>query len=371
MNKKLLASLVIAGLCMASAAGATPMTEFHKGQGQIDLGAWQHTGKYDSSPELDFGNKWGFNGGVTYGIAEKWGIQYAYHNLNVGNASIDGSWGDFKTSLDGNQHELNVLYSFDPNAAVYAGWNRIHIDGDASGTVYNDSFRNITGGSTNNVAQLGIVAKTAIAKNLDLYGNFAVGTKSTLMGEAGLGYAFTPEWELNAGYRYLKTDFDDKMEWKGFLVGVTYKFGKAKEAKMEEIEKPVKEAPAVAEPTPAPAVTQAAPNDYYLNSIHFDFDKDDIRADQVANMQNFIAVAKANPSHTYKLVGNTDGMGSNAYNDDLSKRRVDNVYAYAKNAGIPTSQMVTIYKGKNNPAQTNDTEAGRAANRRVDIYEHK
>ena len=83
-----------------------------------------------------------------------------------------------------------------------------------------------------------------------------------------------------------------------------------------------------------------------------------------------VKVAK-DTGHTLKLVGNTDGKGTDAYNDDLSKRRVDNVKAYAVKNGVPASQLVTMYKGKTEPASTNATDQGRADNRRVDVYEHK
>jgi OOP family OmpA-OmpF porin len=354
MTKKILAAVVLAGLCVASVAGATPMTEFNKGEGQIDIAGWQHGGTFDkiASEKRDGDSKIGFVGTATYAIANKWGLQYGYHDLTTGDLDRMGD-----KHVGGYQNELNVLYSFDPHAAVYLGWNQIHAN------LKDDSTKN-------NIGQLGIVAKTPLANKLDLFGNFAVGTKSTLMGEAGLGYNIAKNLDLNGGYRYLKTSMNDEdYSWKGFFLGLSGRFGGA--AKPEEgmayreVEKP-------AAVTPAPAVVAPATvaNDYYFNSIHFDFDKDNIRNDQVANADSIVSAAKQT-GHVFKLVGNTDGIGDNSYNDDLSKRRVDNVAAYVKAHGVPASQIVTQYKGKNSPAETNDTEAGRAANRRVDVYEHK
>ena len=371
MNKKLLTAVVLASMVVASVAGATPMTEFNKGEGQIDIAGWQHGGKFDGNgPKLSGDSKIGFVGTATYAIANKWGLQYGYHDLTTG----DLDKGLSNLHVGGYQNEVNVLYSFDPHAAAYVGWNQIHIN--ASGSAYNNITGETTtgdGSKTNNIAQLGIVAKTALANKLDLYGNFAVGTKSTFMGEAGLGYNIAKNLDLNAGYRYLKTSISDAdCSWKGFFVGLSGRFGTShKDDGMayREVEKPTtvtsNTAPAVAEPV-APAVA----NDYYFNSIHFDFDRDNIRADQVANADSVVSAAKQT-GHVFKLVGNTDAIGDNAYNDDLSKRRVDNVAAYVKAHGVPASQVVTQYKGKNDPAQTNDTEAGRAANRRVDVFEHK
>ncbi len=164
MNKKILTAVILASMCVAAVAGATPMTEFKKGEGQIDLGAWQRGAKasgYGFSADTE--SKIGLIGQATYGLSDKWGVQYGYHDLTTG---------DFKRANDlhlgGHQHEINALYSFDPHAAAYIGWNQI-----------NANIQDVS--RTNNIAQIGVVAKTALADKLDLYGNFAVGTKSTFM----------------------------------------------------------------------------------------------------------------------------------------------------------------------------------------------
>jgi len=71
------------------------------------------------------------------------------------------------------------------------------------------------------------------------------------------------------------------------------------------------------------------------------------------------------------LVGNTDSRGTDGYNNALSQRRVDNVAAYAQSQGVPASQLVLNYKGENDPVASNDSDQGRADNRRVDIWENK
>jgi OOP family OmpA-OmpF porin len=81
-----------------------------------------------------------------------------------------------------------------------------------------------------------------------------------------------------------------------------------------------------------------------------------------------VSTAKDNPNNTFKLVGNTDSQGNSAYNQDLSQRRVNNVKNYAVNHGVSASQLVTAFRGENDPASTNNTEEGRADNRRVDVY---
>ena len=75
--------------------------------------------------------------------------------------------------------------------------------------------------------------------------------------------------------------------------------------------------------------------------------------------------------HIFKLVGRTDSNGDKDYNDALAIRRVKKVADYAVAHGVDIDQLVGMYKGEEDPADTNRTEEGRANNRRVDIFEHK
>lgn len=106
------------------------------------------------------------------------------------------------------------------------------------------------------------------------------------MWEAGLGYHVTPDLDINAGYRYLNTKLGDKgsdtfnlnddsnISYKGFIAGVSYRFGGGPKEEAPEPAAPVyTPAPAPA-PVYTPAPTQAPANDYYLESVHFGFDED-------------------------------------------------------------------------------------------------
>ena len=55
----------------------------------------------------------------------------------------------------------------------------------------------------------------------------------------------------------------------------------------------------------------------------------------------------------------------------MAIRRVKKVADYAVAHGVNIDQLVGMYKGEEEPADTNNTEQGRANNRRVDIFEHK
>lgn len=361
MKKKSLALAALAAACVTSFAFATPQTQWEQGQWQLDLGAWNPKASVDGDNFYGYNGekdstdtKWNFQGGLGYGINDKWGLAYNYYGLKT-------DYNDVKAT-NGDEHEVNLVYSINKNFAAFAGWNRIKNEiGDWS--------------HTNNIAQIGLVAKAPITDNFDFYAKGALGTQRTTMWEAGLGYTFGQDWDLSAGYRYVNTKLADKgvilkddanISYKGFITTLSYRFGGGhKEAPVVE--------PAPVVETPAPQPTYVAPEkkDYYVESVHFDFDQDQPMASEMPKLNHFVQVAKANPSDTFKLVGNTDAKGTNAYNEDLSKRRVENVATYANNNGVPASQMELDYKGKTDPVSTNDSEQGRADNRRVDIWQNK
>lgn len=72
--------------------------------------------------------------------------------------------------------------------------------------------------------------------------------------------------------------------------------------------------------------------------------------------------------HTKLLVaGHTDNMGESDNNQELSERRADAVIEWLRNAGIATDRLISKGYAASTPLQPNDTEAGRAANRRVEL----
>ena len=68
-----------------------------------------------------------------------------------------------------------------------------------------------------------------------------------------------------------------------------------------------------------------------------------------------------------EVAGHTDSVGSDTYNQQLSERRANSVAAYLAGRGVDRSRVVTIGAGEAHPVASNDTEEGRAQNRRVEI----
>jgi OOP family OmpA-OmpF porin len=68
-----------------------------------------------------------------------------------------------------------------------------------------------------------------------------------------------------------------------------------------------------------------------------------------------------------EVVGHTDDVGDDAYNQDLSEQRARAVRDYLVSAGVDSSKIVTVGMGESLPVASNTTDEGRAENRRVDV----
>ncbi|MEO8530570.1 MAG: OmpA family protein [Deltaproteobacteria bacterium] len=73
------------------------------------------------------------------------------------------------------------------------------------------------------------------------------------------------------------------------------------------------------------------------------------------------------PNTTVSVVGHTDNTGTSAYNQDLSNRRAGSVAGILIGAGVSSGRIRSVGMGESQPIASNDSPAGRAQNRRVDI----
>ncbi|WP_230657987.1 OmpA family protein [Psychrobacter sp. I-STPA10] len=71
--------------------------------------------------------------------------------------------------------------------------------------------------------------------------------------------------------------------------------------------------------------------------------------------------------NTVIVMGFTDNVGNASYNQDLSQRRAESVKSYLVSRGVDSNRIMTYGFGETRPIANNDTEAGRAKNRRVEI----
>jgi len=102
--------------------------------------------------------------------------------------------------------------------------------------------------------------------------------------------------------------------------------------------------------------------------IHFSFNSDEIREESEPTLRELGDLLHRHADWKLRIDGHTDGIASDAFNLDLSKRRA----AAVKNAlvarfGVDAGRLITNGYGKSRPRDTNDTPEGRARNRRVEL----
>jgi len=105
----------------------------------------------------------------------------------------------------------------------------------------------------------------------------------------------------------------------------------------------------------------------FPSGILFPFNSTEILPAGKSNLQQLASSLEKYPNSDVLIVGHTDSVGTDAYNLDLSQRRALAASAYLQSLSVPASRLRTAGKGKTEPIQPNDTEEGRAKNRRVEI----
>jgi Outer membrane protein and related peptidoglycan-associated (lipo)proteins len=107
---------------------------------------------------------------------------------------------------------------------------------------------------------------------------------------------------------------------------------------------------------------------FVTNGILFDVNSDRIKPESYGILKEIATVLTENASVRVKVVGHTDSDGDEKFNLELSKRRAESVKkALSKEFGIDESRIETDGKGESQPADKNDTPAGKANNRRVEF----
>ena len=99
----------------------------------------------------------------------------------------------------------------------------------------------------------------------------------------------------------------------------------------------------------------------------YDFDKASLKPEGMATLDKIAKDLSKIKLEVIIAVGNTDSVGTDAYNMALGQRRAQSVKTYLTSKGVDGSRIYTESKGKSNPVASNATAEGRAKNRRTDI----
>ncbi len=104
-----------------------------------------------------------------------------------------------------------------------------------------------------------------------------------------------------------------------------------------------------------------------LKNIYFDFDKTTLKSESFVELNKVVDLLKQNPSVEIEIAGHTDSKGGDDYNLNLSQGRSQAVVDYLISQGIESYRLTAHGYGESRPIDTNDTEEGRANNRRVEF----
>lgn len=108
--------------------------------------------------------------------------------------------------------------------------------------------------------------------------------------------------------------------------------------------------------------------------LYFDFDQDTLAPRTQRQLSIVSQILKTDPDKQLTLSGHTDALGTETYNEQLSKRRAKVVKEFLVETGVAERQIVTLAKGQSQPRRPNFTKSGgdnpdgRRANRRAEIY---
>jgi outer membrane protein OmpA-like peptidoglycan-associated protein len=105
----------------------------------------------------------------------------------------------------------------------------------------------------------------------------------------------------------------------------------------------------------------------FSSNILFGFDKAGLSAEAKTNLDKLVKVLEGYPDTNIEIQGHTDSKGSVAYNKTLSQQRAVAVSDYLKTKGVSSNRLTAVGFGEGLPKYENETESGRAQNRRVEF----
>lgn len=105
----------------------------------------------------------------------------------------------------------------------------------------------------------------------------------------------------------------------------------------------------------------------FSSAVLFGFDQSDLSAEAKANLDKLVKVLNTYPDTNIEVQGHTDSKGSETYNQNLSVKRATSVSDYLAANQITSNRITTKGFGETLPEYDNETEEGRAQNRRVEF----
>ncbi|MES2901494.1 MAG: OmpA family protein [Pseudomonadota bacterium] len=118
-------------------------------------------------------------------------------------------------------------------------------------------------------------------------------------------------------------------------------------------------------------VSQTSDNRLKLNipaDVSFDTGRSDIKSNFRPVLEQFARTLQENPAATVQIIGHTDSTGGDNVNDPLSVDRAASTRDYLAQRGISPNRVMIDGRGEREPIASNESDSGKARNRRVEIY---
>lgn len=106
---------------------------------------------------------------------------------------------------------------------------------------------------------------------------------------------------------------------------------------------------------------------FVIDKVKFKFDEDVLTKEAEMILNNVALVMNKYPEEKFEILGHTDSWGSDLYNLNLSERRAKSVKNYLISKGVDGTRLFTAGCGERMPIADNNTEIGRAINRRIEF----
>lgn len=330
--KKNLMSLAIAGV-LGFGLTAAHADDAYEGSWYVVPGV----SYMNTDSDLDADNDAGGFLRIGKELSEHWDVQIgAGHARADEDLNVAGGSGKFKQTLFG----VDALYMFSrdrfrPFLLAGLGLARNNLDYDVNGVDIGDR-------KTSWMANVGVGAQfmftEALGMQADLrhvWSRAEAENNAKAVGDLGFNGTET------VGNTYLN-------------IGAIWKFGAPKKVAAVEPEPYVAPAPApepAPAPAPAPKVCKPKVERFELSAeVLFGFDKDKLKPEGITVLDNeVIPKLKSEPFEVVFVTGHTDMLGSNEYNDALSKRRAEQVSAYLVSQGIDAGLIRSYGAGESTP----------------------
>lgn len=102
--------------------------------------------------------------------------------------------------------------------------------------------------------------------------------------------------------------------------------------------------------------------------LTFDFNRDSVKSQFIGTLRDTGSVLRTYDQTTVDVIGHADSVGDDAYNLNLSQRRADNVASILQSGGVQSIRILKEGHGEREPIASNETDSGRAQNRRVEVF---